>query len=292
MSNDPTQQPSTGDKIKRGFIGAWHALTPWVKYLLIANFAVAGLTLTGVVPMEWVIPNLALDVDTVLQRPWTLLTHMFVHGGAWHLLANMLLLFFLGPPLEKKLGGGEFLKFYLLCGLGAAVMSLALAPWIGGRPMVGASGALFGVFIGFALFYPNAELLLMFILPVKARTLAWWAAAFSVGVTVAVIFFGLETGIAEWAHLGGLLTGLGYLRGKRYFRGSLRVLRRWGQPRSDTNGLLEKLQKDFRGEATGQEEQKMQEILEKVRQQGPGSLTPEERRFFQQGSTRMKGGEW
>lgn len=290
MASSTEQQPSLIEKVKRFF--SRFTITPWVKYLLWANIGVALLTLTGLFSLESVVGQLALDVDTVLGRPWTLLTHMFVHGGWMHLLFNMIALFFFGPPLEKKLGGKKFIQYYLLCGLGAALISLALTPWVGSKPMVGASGALFGVFLGFALNYPDTKVYLMFLIPVRAMTLLWGGAAFSLGVTGAVVFFGLETRVAEWAHFGGPLTGLLYLRGAKFGRGAFRVIRRWGQNRSDATNTVDGIRKDFHGKARGEEEKRLSEILAKVREEGPGALTPREQRFFKQASSRMKDGEW
>src|SRR5512146_2594130 len=117
-----------------------YALTPWVKRLLIANVvAFVGL---------WVLAKLGLPLgdlfalrpDLVLYRPWTLVTYMFVHANFWHILFNMIALFFFGPPVEERLGSTSFLKYYLVCGLGAAALSFVFALH---TMIVGASGAIY-----------------------------------------------------------------------------------------------------------------------------------------------------
>src|SRR5690606_1798942 len=102
------------DSISFGF-----GLTPWVKRLIIANVAVFLATWAAPVLVTW----LEFAPARVLSRPWTPLTYMFVHAGFLHLLFNMLGLYFFGPPLEARWGSREFLKYYLICGLGGAALS-------------------------------------------------------------------------------------------------------------------------------------------------------------------------
>jgi membrane associated rhomboid family serine protease len=107
----------------RGGYSFGYGLTPWVKRLLIANVVVylAALALPGL--PAW----LAFVPADTLTRPWTILTYMFVHGSFLHLFFNMIILFFFGPPLEGMWGGREFLKFYLVAGLGGAAFSYLFA---------------------------------------------------------------------------------------------------------------------------------------------------------------------
>lgn len=139
-------------------------------------------------------------------KPYQLVTHMFMHGGESHILFNMMSLFFLGPMVEQNLGSKRFLIFYLLSGFAAMILHLGLAyvGFIPPSPIVGASGAIMGVFIAFALLYPDVKLMLIFPpIPVKAKYL--------MGVLVLVDLFsgvsGYSTGIAHFAHLGGAIMG-------------------------------------------------------------------------------------
>src|SRR5437868_7880920 len=98
-------------------------LTQWVKNLLIANFAVFILKLA----VPGIVDILGFAPDAVLYRPWTLITYMFVHANFFHVLFNMMALFFFGPPLEERWGSKAFVRFYFISGLGGAALSFLFA---------------------------------------------------------------------------------------------------------------------------------------------------------------------
>jgi membrane associated rhomboid family serine protease len=186
----------------RGFGASFgYTLTPWVKRLLIANAVVFILVIAVPVLFAW----LAFIPARTFVRPWTLITYMFVHAGFFHLFFNMLILFFFGPPLEGMWGGREFIKFYLVAGLGGAVLSYFFAFQ---SPIVGASGAIYGVMLAFAMNWPNMYIHIWGILPVKAKYLVGFLAA----VSVAALVGGAQDGVAHWAHLGGFAAGFLYLK--------------------------------------------------------------------------------
>lgn len=153
-------------------------------------------------------------------EPWQIITHMFAHaaynqnilgepvGGIifYHILFNMFALWMFGRILENLWGAKWFIIFYLICGLGSAAMHLAIQYFTGDENLaVGASGAVFGILVAFAMTFPNTELYLMFIpIPIKAK----WAV---IGLVAIDLFGGIFkfTGdnIAHFAHLGGALTG-------------------------------------------------------------------------------------
>jgi membrane associated rhomboid family serine protease len=188
----------------RGFGASFgYQLTPWVKRLLIAN-AVVFLVLIAV-PWPLVRDWLAFTPARVLVSPWTLITYMFVHAGFFHLFFNMLILFFFGPPLESMWGGREFLKFYVVAGLGAAALSVFFAPNI---PIVGASGAIYGVMLAFAMNWPNMSIYIWGILPVKAK----WLVGFLAAMSIAALVGGAQDNVAHWAHLGGFGAAFLYLK--------------------------------------------------------------------------------
>lgn len=175
-------------------------MTPWVARLLAAN--VAMFALGAAVPDLWVF--LALRPRYVLQQPWTPITYMFVHAGLWHLLFNMLALFFFGPRVEQRLGSQRFIVLYMLSGLGGAALSF-LTPM---AAIVGASGATFGVFLAFAMFWPHERIFIWGVIPVEARVLVLLTTLYSLwGGTGS---FGGK--IAHWAHLGGYAAAYLYLR--------------------------------------------------------------------------------
>jgi len=155
---------------------------------------------------------LALQTDYLMQRPWTLLTHMFVHANFDHLFWNMVVLFFFGMELERRVGEKKFLQIYILSGIVAAFAQMTIA----GGALFGASGALFGVMGCLAIIAPEISVLLFFVIPVSIR---------SAVVLYALIDFlslGSADNIAHMAHIAGLLVGLAYAqtlsrRPGRYF---------------------------------------------------------------------------
>ncbi len=179
-----------------------YRLTPWVKRLLIANVVIFLVTQVNQrFFFEW----FAFAPSEVLTKPWGVLTYMFLHGNLMHLLVNMLVLFFFGPPLEQRWGSTEFVKFYLICGLGGVALSFLFAP---SAAIVGASAAIYGLMLAFALIWPNAPIYIWGIFPVKAK----WLVGFLFVVSVMSAFGGSGDGIAHFAHLGGIITGFFYLK--------------------------------------------------------------------------------
>lgn len=168
-------------------------------------------------------------------KPWQILTHMFMHGGFWHIFFNMYSLLMFGSILERSLGPKKYLIFYFVTGLGAVALHTGVE-WLQARvfiangiaqayqqllvtPTLGASGAIYGVLIGFAMLYPQARLILIFPpIPVKAKWLVIIFAAIE-------LFFGIngiQEGVAHFAHLGGMLFGWLLIRwwrkhGKLYY---------------------------------------------------------------------------
>ncbi len=148
-------------------------------------------------------------------QPFQIVTHMFMHGSVMHLFFNMFGIFMFGPPLENLWGPKRFLSYYLLSGFGALFLYLLVQyielNYLGGSmdilrtPMLGASGALFGILAGYGLSFPESKIMLLIPpIPMKAKYFVMLYA----GVE---LFLGLgrfNTGIAHFAHLGGALFGL------------------------------------------------------------------------------------
>lgn len=186
-------------------------MTPWVRRLLIANVVVfiAG----GVLPtLQY---EFALVPALLLQRPWTGVTYMFLHAGLGHLFFNMIALFFFGPRLEQRLGAKDFLWLYFLSGFGGAAFSFFFAPQY---PVVGASGAVYGVLLAFAMFWPRERIYIWAILPVEA----WLLAAIMIGASLWSGITGSQSGVAHFAHLGGLAFGFAYIKLSEWRKGSAR----------------------------------------------------------------------
>src|SRR5512134_3113890 len=132
-------------------------VTPWVRRLLMAN-AVVYLLAATVFTGPWFERALAFSPGGAADQPWTFGTYLFVHAGVLHLAVNMLVLLMFGPAVERRMGGGAFLRYYLLCGLGAPAVAFVLSLFIDVAPFVGASAAVFGVALAFALAWPQARI--------------------------------------------------------------------------------------------------------------------------------------
>ena len=146
-------------------------------------------------------------------RALPILASMFLHGGWMHLLGNMLYLWIFGDNVEDRLGRARFLAFYLLCGLAAALLQVAISPG-STVPMIGASGAIAGVLGGYLLLYPRARVLVLVPIFVFIR-LIYLPAPLVLGVWfVLQLFSGAASlgasggGVAYWAHVGGFVAGL------------------------------------------------------------------------------------
>ncbi|HSG81753.1 MAG TPA: rhomboid family intramembrane serine protease [Gemmatimonadota bacterium] len=268
--------------------GFGYRLTPWVKRLIIANTVVYVLMLvgeqTGWLPSLTVYEYLGFNVSEVYKEPWTIITYMFVHGGFFHVFFNMLMLFFFGPPLEERWGGREFIKYYLVCGAGGALFTLIF----GGGTIIGASGAIYGVMLAYALNWPDALIWIYAIFPVKAKYVVMFLGA----ISFVSVFGSQRDGIAHFAHLGGLVVGYIYLKkgwqvGPHWERLNKRLRRRKlsvisGGANGDSR----------RAQSRADEEARMLEVvdqlLDKIAAQGIDSLTAEERRFLDDVSRRRQ----
>jgi membrane associated rhomboid family serine protease len=189
-------------------------LTPAIKILIGVNVAVFLITWIQPavqVPL-WFTPSEVLAHGQV----WRLLTYMFVHVGIFHILFNMLALWMFGVELERMWGTTYFVKFYFVTGVGGAIATtlLSFIPFgplqvLWQAPIVGASGAIYGLLLAYAMYYPNRPILLYFF-PVPAK----YAVMIMGGISL-LLMSGPGGGVAHTAHLGGLAAGYLYLKGAR-----------------------------------------------------------------------------
>jgi membrane associated rhomboid family serine protease len=188
-------------------------LTTAVKWLVIANVGVFVVQLVAGARMR----PLGLTPSDVLERGWIwqLGTYAFLHGGLFHILFNMLSLWMFGVELERMWGTRFFLKYYAITGIGAAVCTVlvSLLPFsffahMYDVPTVGASGAIFGLLIAWALYFPHRQIYMYFLFPVPVRIYVLIFGAIALYSAVS----NTQGGVAHVAHLGGLLVGWVYLR--------------------------------------------------------------------------------
>lgn len=198
---------------------------------------------------------------------WQPVTYMFLHGGFMHLFFNMFSLWMFGRIIEMNMGRNRFLIFYLVCGLGAALCQIIwqvfTAEWV---PTVGASGACYGILLAFGMFYPNERIMLMFPpIPMKAKY-------FVAGYAAIEVFsaFNTNSNIAHLAHLGGMLFGWLLIT---YWRNEAR------RPRRKKNKYENWHTADYDYNAEQRRrQQRVDDLLDKVRQSGYEALTEEEKR--------------
>jgi membrane associated rhomboid family serine protease len=184
-------------------------LTAAVQALIAINLAVAFLSVVGVLPYADLAAWLGFDLASLPSRWWTPITYMFVHVGVWHVLANMYGLYLFGPRLEHAWGSKKLAWFYLFCGLGGVVFQMLFIRTGG---LVGASAAVFGVMTAYAMQWPDDEAYLLFIVPMRVRTLVVGLFVFNLVMGIVATGDGGGTNIAYFAHVGGVIAAYAYMR--------------------------------------------------------------------------------
>ena len=147
--------------------------------------------------------------------PWQLATYAFLHGDLWHLLFNMFALWMFGVQIENIWGSRRFVLYYFVCVVGAALIQMAVM-WGQPIPTLGASGGVFGILLAFGMMFPNQPIYLYFLFPIKAKYFVIGFGALELWAAVT----GTQAGVANFAHLGGMLFGLLLIL---YWRGKLPV---------------------------------------------------------------------
>jgi membrane associated rhomboid family serine protease len=187
-------------------------MTPVVTWLLIANVAIFLLGILNRQVAGFLVTWFALDPSSLLTilEPWRIVTYQFLHDmtGLEHILLNMIVLCFFGPPLERYLGSRRFIPFYLVCGAAGGILYtlLTAVQFLPPATLLGASGSILGVLAACAILFPNSVIFL-FIVPVPIRL---GAIAFAVIFLVRVVTRGGNAG-GDVAHLAGMATGAAYV---------------------------------------------------------------------------------
>lgn len=248
-------------------------MTKWALRLIVANFIIFLLAPPG----SPLFNAMTFVPALILTRPWTLITYMFLHAGWAHIIFNMLGLFFFGPSLETRLGSRDFLLLYFLSGLGAAILSFIFQPT---AAVVGASGAVFGVLLGFAYFWPRQPIYIWGILPIQARLLVIILAVMSIYSG----FMGAGGSIAHFAHLGGFVAGWAFLRWRQRRVQKLRQIRTGPSVAEVVSGQLRQEEDRWRSIPLDDLHEinriEVERILGKLEDEGLRSISPEERAFM------------
>jgi membrane associated rhomboid family serine protease len=192
----------------RGF-GGFSFFPPVIKNILIINGIVFFIS---IIAQNVTIGGVLLD--TLITKyfalipfgnpywnfyPWQLITYQFLHGGFSHIFFNMLMLWMFGMEIENLMGSRKFLVFYLLAGIGGGILQLLFGS--GAGPVIGASGAVFGVMVAFAMYFPDRLVYIYFLLPVKAKYLIVFM------MVIEFLSVGDASLVAHLAHLGGAIVG-------------------------------------------------------------------------------------
>lgn len=195
-----------GRSYKTGISLSFPGFPPGVKWLIVSNVAVFIL---GIVTASTVIADFLATLRLVpeavvrLFAVWELATYLFLHGSFTHILWNMLALWMFGAEIERAWGTKRFLQFYFFCGIGAGVC-VVIANYIAGTPRtptIGASGAIFGILLAYAMMFPNRTILWGFLIPIQVK----WFVLIIGTISFLSAIWGGNSGVSEFAHLGGLL---------------------------------------------------------------------------------------
>ena len=287
-------------------------MTRAVQWLLGLNIGVYFLQLTLFGP-DALYRALALDPSRFPGTWWTVVTYMFVHAWIAHLAFNMFTLWMFGPRLEQEWGTRTFVQFYLWCGIGGAIAHLLFARH---TSVIGASGAISGVLVAYALMWPDEEVYLFGVIPMKSRWLV-------LALLVMNLFFALEpSSRIDWtAHVGGMAFGWVFL--KLYTLGGITRVKGWvsavpdeseDMPRAVPRGRLPSRDRDRgrsfdevvarsnavvlreskplqhvpRQETPKEYAARVNRVLDKISQQGIGSLTRDERKLLEDMSRKLR----
>jgi membrane associated rhomboid family serine protease len=252
---------------------------PVIKWLLISNAAMFLLpriifaNLNGLHSYLGLVPG-RIWGDFYL---WQLVTYMFLHGSMWHILMNMFILWMFGAELERTWGSREFARFYFIAGIGAGIINVvfaALRPEMTWIPIIGASGAIYGILVAYAMLFPERYVYVYFLFPVKVKYLVIFL--------VAIEFFSTyqADGVAHFAHLGGALVGFLYLRYSWRWK-----LRGWSP-----GDMFRRLKAKSMAKKSADGTRMMDEvdaILDKINQVGYDNLTKREKKILEKASDRL-----
>lgn len=248
-------------------------MTKWSGRLIAANVAIFILTMSRP-ELRY---SLAFVPAEVLTHPWTLFTYMFVHAaGFGHIFFNMIAIFFFGPRVEARIGPRNFLFLYFISGLGGAIFSLLLAPH---AAVIGASGAVFGILLAFARFWPRERIYLWMVVPVQAR---WLVAGLAV-LSIYSGFGGSGSSVAHFAHLGGFAGGWAFLAWHK------RRVQAWHQ--SPVAATIQRVAAQVKQDAERWKtipldqlhpinREEVERVLQKMEISGAAGLSPDERAFL------------
>jgi membrane associated rhomboid family serine protease len=257
---------------RRVSFGFGRGLTPVIKWLIIINVAIWIFQLFD--KSGYITANLGLNPPEVLKGPaiWQVFTYQFLHGGFFHIFFNMFVLWMFGTEVEATLGSRRFLWFYLLCGTGAGIITV-MALFSVNTIVIGASGAIYGVMIAFAVMYPNRQVLLYFLFPIKVKYLVMAM----VGLDLLYTVSGAGGGVAYVTHVGGALIGFLYMKADWHF---INIRSKFTRMKSDLRYKKDKKEQ----ESTDRLMEEVDQILDKISKVGYENLSDKEKKILERAS--------
>lgn len=278
---------SFSHSVKRGYLGLPVAIRAIISINVVVFLFQVFLGMLSPYYSDALVKALALypEWHTTLFQPWRLVTYMFLHGGFFHILFNMLWLWWMGRAVEQTLGPRTFTVIYLAAGIGGALIDVIIAQFLGINYVIGASGAVFGIMVAFAMLYPTMPIMLFLLPPIEAR----YVVAGLIALNLLLLNGG--DGVAHVVHLGG--AGVGYLLMKAQNRGY--ELSRWMLPFEQfwyrLKGAYQKQKNSSRSKKNSNmysvsdveiidesDQSELDEILEKISKKGYDGLTKEEKK--------------
>ncbi len=257
-------------------VGMNRAITPVVKKLIIANAVVFILQIIlvksfhfSLYPYFGIVPKYVYTKFTV----WQIFSYLFLHGGFFHILMNMFILWMFGCELERYWGSREFLFYYFVTGAGAGIFNI-IFDYNSLIPIIGASGAIFGILTAFAMIFPNRIIYLYFFIPIRAK---YFVIILGI-MTFLAARFSSSSGIAHYAHRGGMVIGFIYLRKSLNFE---YIIEAWGRFKADHRlKTIRKKQREYKNF-----KEQVNTILDKINEVGYENLTQEEKEILRKASS-------
>ncbi len=240
-------------------------------------------SLGGNVLGRWLVINLGFDPSfpTFLTQPWRLVTYAFLHANLMHILFNMLWLWWMGKSVEEAIGPRSFTVIYLGAAILGALLDAGIAHIFGMNLVIGASGAVTGILVAFAMLYPRAPIMLFLLPPIEARYfVAGW-------VALDILFIGNNDGVARLVHIGGALGGYLLMKAHRNGNDLSKFIRyieylftsakpsKSAKPKNKNMHIVRDVEVVEEVEV---EQSELDEILEKISKHGYSALSAEEKR--------------
>jgi len=282
------------ESIKRGFMALPSAIRAFIGIALVVylfQIVASFIPIAGQQGNRWIIEWLAFNpaFPNIIFEPWRLITYIFLHGSPFHLIFNLLWLWWMGRPVEERIGPRSFTALFLGAGIGGALLDIPLSMLLGGTNVIGASGAVYGIMVAFAMLYPTVPIMLFLLPPLEARFVVAGI------IAIDVLFLGTGDGVARIVHIGG--AAVGYLMMKAYLSGAdlsapIRAIERlWTQsPKSKKRSQMSSVFRKTKNSSVisdvdiieEEESNELDAILEKIAKSGYDGLTKSEKnRLFE-----------